>query len=360
MDSKNQILRLSVDLIQIPSYKERIANYKKWVSYGENNLFPQFLIDLMNKSALHNAIVKSKLSYSYGYGLENDKNEKINFHTNYKYSFNELYKRCLSDIVVFGGFAVEIFWEKGKIKTAYHIPFENVRSGRLNEYGEVDKFFYCSDWLRYTSEGVTEIDAYDPIRKEGRQLFYYKNYCQGQSYYPIPSYTGALNYIAIDGEISNFHLAHLSNGMSPNFMIKLNNGIPSDEEKAAIRREFENQLVGSSNAGKFILSFSDNTDSTPSVEMLSADNLDEQFMQLNDSVLQQILSGHQVVSPMLVGIETPGTLGGRTELVNSYKLFYVQIIKDIQDTVVSNLNRLLSYSDFGLVHPTERIIEFED
>ena len=43
----------------LPVYTERVTR-AGYISYGEDNLYPDYLISLMNRSAKHNAIVKRK------------------------------------------------------------------------------------------------------------------------------------------------------------------------------------------------------------------------------------------------------------------------------------------------------------
>ena len=51
-----------------PIFKE--VNGKKWVMYGEEDDYPQYLLELFNKSAKHNAIIRSKVNYVIAKGFE--------------------------------------------------------------------------------------------------------------------------------------------------------------------------------------------------------------------------------------------------------------------------------------------------
>ena len=52
----------------LPVFKENKA--KGYVTFGADNLYPDFLIELFNKSPKHNAIVSSKASYVAGVGTK--------------------------------------------------------------------------------------------------------------------------------------------------------------------------------------------------------------------------------------------------------------------------------------------------
>ena len=357
MDSNSQnLISVAMSKIHLPNYRETYIREKPWVRYGENNLFPYFLQELANKSALHNAIVSSKVDYSYAKGLDakNAYNENkgadlstllfIN-HPNPYEDLNSIYRKCLYDYVMYGGFALNIIWAKDRenIAELYHIDFAKIRSGVKDEREQVKNYYYCEDWANVRRYGYKVVNAYNPNQKSGSQLLYVKEYRPGTQYYPLPSYVGALNYIAIDAEISNFHLAHIINGMSPNYMINFTNGIPTDEERRKIKQQFETEYTGSDNAGKFFITFSEDKERVPILTPISADNLDEQFIQLQDTVLQNILSGHKVVSPMLCGIKSDGiNFGSGEEIRNAYEIYTNTVIKPIQKEVCDALNKILT------------------
>lgn len=358
--------------IQLPSANEFYFDKStKWVKYGNDNLFPQLLIDLQNRSALHQAIISSKVDYSFANGLDTtdfDENLSLTLfikHPNPHENLNSIYRKIINDFVLFNGYCLEIIWDNNGefITQLNHIPFDKIRCGRQKNGNVVEYYYYCNDWKNYTLNKPIKIKRFDLNDRSGRQLFYYKDYHAGMEFYPLPSYVGALNYIAVDGLISNFHLAHIENGMNPSMMITFCNGIPEEEERRIIKRKINEEYTGSDNAGKIIVQFAKDSESAPKIDTLTADNLDEQFIQLQDTVLQHILSGHKVVSPMLVGIKTEGQLGGASELKNSYKIYYKTVICNIQQIILNSLNNLLRYTfDYndGELKPTEPTIDFED
>lgn len=355
--TQDNLINLAMSKIKLPDYAETYWNNKPWVRYGVDNQFPVFLQELANKSALHNAIISSKVDYSYANGLDtkNVYNEAkasdfstllfIN-HPNPYEDLNSIYRKCLYDYTLYGGFCLNVIWAKDRenVSEIYHIDFSKVRAGKKDEREQVKTYYYCEDWSNTRKYGYKEVDAYNPNHKKGSQLLYVKEYRPGTFYYPLPSYVGSLNYISIDCEISNFHLAHIINGMTPNMMISFCNGIPTEEERRRIKQQFVDEFTGSDNAGKFFVTFSEDKERVPQLTTISADNLDEQFIQLQATVLQNILSGHKVVSPMLVGIKTEGQLGGNTELETSFEIFNNTVIKPIQKEVTGALNRLLPHT----------------
>lgn len=360
-----KIVSLQLQQVSLPVFEEKLTTGRPWVRYGNDNLFPQFLQMLANKSALHGAIVQSKVDYAFGKGLDTTdvKNETLveHFvnHPNGGESLNDIYKKCIFDYVVYGAFALNPIWSDDgtEIAQLYHCGIDKLRSGYKDEYGRVNEWYYSDNWLKSGANKVAKIASYSPLERNGSQILYVKDYNPSATYYALPSYVGALNSIATDTEITNFHLANIRNGMSPSKMITFTDGEPSEEEEAVIKRQLTDLYTGSDNGGKFMLAFVNDPEHAPKVDTIGGDDLDEQFMQLEDSVLQQILSGHRVTSPLLVGIRSEGGgLGSNTdEIYTAYTLFYNTVIKPIQDKVLGVLNEMLRYAhkwNGGLLKPT--------
>ena len=60
----------------------------------------------------------------------------------------------------------------------------------------------------------------------------------------------------MEEEISNYYINHIKNGLSFGYIINIPDGNSlTPEEKDMLEAKIKNKLVGSSNAGKFVLSF---------------------------------------------------------------------------------------------------------
>lgn len=373
MDKRGtKVITVELQQVKLPVFDEKIYSGKPYVRYGEGNRFPEFLEMLANKSALHNAIITSKVGYAYGKGLDasdiaNDTLvEQFINHPNGSESLNDIYRKCIYDYILYGAFALNPIWSDDgtEIAQLYHCGIDKLRSGFKNMHGIVEKYYYSDSWLKNGSMSYIEVPAFSTSERNGSQILYVRDYRPSCSYYSLPDYVGALNSIATDCEVTNFHLSNIKNGMSPSKSITFVEGQPSEEEELAIRKQIGELYTGSDNGGKFMLSFVNDPDHAPKIETLGGDDLDEQFLQLESSVLQQILSGHRVTSPLLVGIrDTGGGLGNNTdELVSAYNLFNNTVIKPIQKRVVDTLNMLLKFVhkyNGGLLKPTSNApVEF--
>lgn len=61
----NELLVLSFAEAKQPEYKEKKGEGGGYIEFGYKNDYPNYLVDLFNKSAKHNAIIKGKVNYIY-------------------------------------------------------------------------------------------------------------------------------------------------------------------------------------------------------------------------------------------------------------------------------------------------------
>lgn len=312
--------------VKVPVMKE-VPN-KGWVLFGEDNKFPNMLLNMFNKSSKHNGIVLGKVNYITGKGFDHV------IQANPYENCNEILKKACLDIEVFGGCYLEIQYNAaGTIGAFYHIPYHKVRSSKDNTQ------FYVKDWESYKKNDEPKVfAAYDPkldvkLLRNQTQILYYKEYRPGVETYSYPGYMGALNAIQTDIEISKYHLSTITNGMFASKMISFFEGIPTEEEKREIEKGFKSKFTGSENAGNIVLNFGKDPAKRPQLDDLSSTELDKHFDILSKSVQQEIFCGHQVVSPMLFGIRVEGQLGGRSEIRDAYEIMKSTYVNDKQQAL---------------------------
>jgi len=327
----------------IPEFVE--VRGKPWIYYGENNNYPDYLINLFNRSAKHNAIVTSKKEYIAGNGwfvneaglspAQNAEVLALTKQANMDESLDDLLEKVALDLEIFGGFALQVIYTKGtgRIAEVYHIDFSKIRASHDGTF-----YYFSNDWTKYHQSledtGLKGFNPFNPAKPVGAQLLYFKEYRPRLEVYPIPDYIGCIPYIEIDYEIANYHLNNIKNGFCASFMINFNNGTPTPEEQATIEKQIRNKFTGTDNAGRFVLNFSDDKSEAPTLLPLQVPDIDKQFALLNESVQQEIFTGHKITSPMLFGIKTTGQLGGRDELREASELF--------QNTYVNHKQQLLN------------------
>jgi hypothetical protein len=321
-----------------PEYRERRG--VGYIEFGDKNDYPTYLLSMYNKSAKHNAIVRGKVNYITGNGWaskEVDPNAELFIKSPNQYeSLADLTRKVSIDIEVFGGAYLEVIWSKvgGLLTEVCHLDYTKIRSNKDNT-----QFWYKNDWTDRKEEPKI-IPAYNTQNRVGKQILYIKEYRPGLDTYSLPGYIGAINYIESDIEVSKHVLGNAQTGFSASKLITLPNGEPSPDEKRNIERRFTERFSGS-DGKKFILSFVQDAARKPVVEDLGASDLTkEDFGRVDEMIQQNIFAGHQITSPDLFGISTPGALGSRSQIRDSYEVFKNTYVNDKQQFVESIFNQL--------------------
>ena len=165
-----------------------------------------------------------------------------------------------------------------------------------------------------------------------------------------PDYVAATDYIQLDLEIAQFHLSNISNGMFPSMAINFANGVPTEEERRTIERQINQKFTSSGNAGKILITFNDGKESAPEIVPIDSNGASEKYQFLSTEVVNKVLSGHRVTSPLLFGIRAEGGgLGSNAdELRDSYSLFNNTVIIPFQNVLLKGLNKIFKVNDINL------------
>jgi len=329
----------------LPIFSE-LFDRRPWVLYGENNQMPQYLISRYNNCAIHKAIITSKREQICGDGIVSLNNPMATVNLiNPKDNVMDVYRKCALDLLLFGGYALNVIWSRDRstIAEMYHLDFSRIRCGKINhETDEIEKYYYSADWTNIKKFPVEEYDTFNQEDGEPSQVFYYKQYSPNNSYYPHPDYSGGLAAIEIDVNIKEFHSNNLKNGMLPSLFISMNNGIPGEEEQRIITRALEEQYTSVNNAGRPIISFNESPELAPQITQIPAASSDGYYQSIYDDILRSILSAHRVSSGELYGISTAGKLGTRNEIVDHSEYFRKMVIMPYQKELLSTFDKLVS------------------
>jgi hypothetical protein len=334
-----------------PEFKEKKG--EGYVQYGDRNDYPIYLVELFNKSAKHNAIVKSKVHYITGNGWKgNDQAETFIQKVNRMESLDDLTRKVSLDTELFGGYYLEIIWSvTAQLAEIWHLDYTKVRTNKDNT-----QFWYKEDWTD-RNENPLIYTAFNPNNPTGKQILYVKEYRPNMGIYSLPGYFGALNYIESDIEISKHVLGNAQTGFSASKLITLPNGEPSDEEKRNIEKRFTNRFSGS-DGKKFILAFVNDSARKPIVDDLGASDITKEDFGRVDTLIQtNIFSGHQITTPSIFGIAEAGKLGARSEMRDGYEIFKNTYVNSKQMHLEGVFNMLAKYR--GVVDPELSIIPTE-
>jgi hypothetical protein len=319
-----------------PEYKEKKG--EGYIQYGEKNDYPTYLIELFNKSAKHNAIVKSKVHYISGNGWSGS--EQFIEHVNRTETLNDLTRKVSLDIELFGGAYLEVIWGVGKISEIWHCDYSKFRTNKDNT-----QYWYKEDW-KDRNEQYQVYPAFNPKNPVGKQIYYVKEYRPNQGAYSLPSYFGALNYIESDIEVSKHVLGNAKTGFSASKLITLPNGEPSPDEQRVVHNKFKNTYTGADGI-KYMLAFVNDASRKPIVDDLGQSDLTKEDFGRVDSLIQvNIFSGHQITTPSIFGIAEAGKLGSRTEMRDGYEIFKNTYVNAKQIELESVFNMFAGFAGY--------------
>jgi hypothetical protein len=347
----NDLRVLNLSTYTSPKIKETKTD--NFVAYGEDNNYFQFLIDRYNGSATNNAIINGMSEMIFGRGLDaTDSNRKPEAYAQMITLFHDdCVRRLSSDLKLMGQCAMQVIYSKDRktVARVEHIPVETLRAEKCNEKGEIEAYYMHPDWANYKkNDTLKRIEAFG-YGKEAIQIYYIKPYKAGYKYYSPVDYQGGIQYAELEEEISNYHINNIMNGLAPSMLINFNNGTPDPEQRQLIENRIYQKFSGSSNSGKFILSFNDDVSTAASIEPIQLSDAHNQYQFLSDESMRKIMVAHRVVSPMLLGVKDSSGLGNNAdELKTASLLMDNTVIRPFQTLLINAFDDVLAYNDISL------------
>ena len=361
---KDTILSINLETSTAPIVQE--VRGRDYIEYGTEdwkNLYPQFLIDLYYNSSTHAAIINQTSEMIAGEDLVCEEEDAINLeayvklkkflrHANSNESLHQVIKKVAFDFKLQGGYALHIVWnrERTEIAEVYHVPVERVRAARPNEMGKVDTYFISADWANTRTNKPNPIPAFNVNdRTSGSQLLYSGAYSPNMDIYHTPDYIAGCNWALIDQHVAEFHLNNINNSFSGSYMFAFNNGVPTQEERRQIEQSLVEKFTSSANAGKFILSFSDDRNRAPEVTPLNTADLDKQYLALQELLVANICAAHRITSKTLMGIDTAnGFSSNADELINAANFYQNTVVRGFQLNILNTLQTIFSVNNMDL------------
>jgi ribosomal protein L29 len=289
--------------VEVPEFLENDSQDLVW--WGKDNLIPQWLNYLYYTSAVHQGIINGKVNFVVGGGIQgNDELVRM---------FDPILKYISADIEISNSAYVKAIFDPsgqiiGKVK---HIPFEWVRVTKSGKYQ------VSEDWTNSQFKPITYVSINDrtdemvciiPFKEHGRQYKLDPNKRKvSLNYYPQIPYSGSIKSIMTDIEIKNYEFSEVVNNFSLGTVLSLNNGAsPNEEDRNKVKDYIIDSATGSDNAGGVMVVFNNGKDTEPTVLHLNGNQLHERYLSLGESVQNNILKGHGVVSGELFGFTRDG------------------------------------------------------
>lgn len=328
--------------LTIPSIVEVKDGRRDYVTYGEDNLFPQYIWQLFTHSAIFESIIRGTSDYVMGNDIIiSDSISSFSSKVNKDYNtLADIIEKAIFDFLLYDGFAIQVFRDSNdNINELYNLDFQNCRISK-----DEKRVIYCSDWSKYNAK-TSSYPMFDADKPVKNSIFYFKGKTAPQTNtYPIPSYIGALSDIRTSTEISNFHLNSVINGFNASAIVNFNNGSVDEETAKMVEKKFQNKFCGSDNASKFLLAFNENKESSVTIERLQSDDYADRYNVLENTITNNIFVAFRC-QPQLFGLRSEGNMFNHDEYIQAAALYNKTVIKPIQKMLERAFSRLLRTED---------------
>lgn len=317
-----------------------------FVSWGKNNDFPDYLLDLRQNVSTLRALEDGLRDYIAGDGVEvsiPQFTEQINSNGD---TLEDLVGWIAEDIAVYGGWAVNILRNRlGGIAEIYYLPFYNIRISEDRK-----TVYYATDWGKsFGRVKYIEYPAFDMNDKtQYSSIFFYKN-SHNLNVYPEPIYSSALISCETEKLINQFHLNSINNNFNGSYIINFNSGKPNQTQKEEIEDHFYDKYTGPQNASRPVLCFNNSKENETTIAKIDSEDYGERYKTLSERTKQELFTAFRT-APNLFGIMTETTGFNEQEFTESFKLFNRTMVRPIQKSISRCFDKILG-TGWGKIKP---------
>ena len=366
---KDSIKVVNLSGYQAPDVVEQ--QHKDWVLYlngeGGDDYF-ESLIEKYLGSPTNACCINGITEMIYGRGLEaTDSTEKPEMYARMKLLLTpKCLRKLVNDYKLLGQGAVQLIYNKDKsaITKVVHFPMETLRAEKATD-GKIKAYYYFHKWSEIKpSDKPKRIPTFGNGGKGDLiELYIFKPYKPGFYYYAPVDYNGCIQYCELEEEVANYHINNIQNGLQPSLLVNFNNGVPNEETQELIERKIYDKFSGSSNAGKFILTFNESSEDQATVDPIHLPDAHAQYQFLADESREKIMLGHRIVSPILLGIKDNTGFGNNAEELRTASIIMDNmVIRPFQQQLIEGLYEILAFNKIylNLYFVTLQPIEFTE
>ena len=366
---KNSIKVVNLSGYQSPEIIE--DDRKDWVLYTAGDDGQDYFESLIEKylgSPTNACCINGITEMIYGRGLDAlDSKEKPEMYAKMKLLLKpSCMRKLVNDYKLLGQGAVQVIYNKNKtaITQISHFPMETLRAEKAKG-GKCQAYYYHPKWSELKpSDKPKRIPTFGNGSKgEVIELYIFKPYKSGFYYYAPVDYNGCLQYAELEEEVANYHINNIQNGLQPSLLVNFNNGIPNEETQELIERKIYDKFSGSSNAGKFILTFNESQEDQATIDPIHLPDAHAQYQFLADESREKIMLGHRIVSPILLGIKDNTGFGNNAEELRTASIIMDNmVIRPFQQQIIDGLDEILAFNKIylNLYFVTLQPIEFTE
>lgn len=343
---------------------------KDYVSWGDFNSYPDYLLELAKSVPTLRSIIQGTVDFivgddttirplvdGYAPGQMNLRGDTI----------AEQVEDLARDWMTYGGMALQVIRAfDGSVAEVYYI---DIRFLRINKEGDV--FYYSEKWAERGRRDAIVYPAFrgdiaekwagmsDEERDRNASSILYVKSTHSQVY-PLPVYAASVKACEIERLVDDYHLNSICNGFASSLIVNFNNGQPTDEMKEEIEHDFDEKMTGPGNAGRVMFSWNKSKDNATTFEVPPVTDFGEKYKALAENSRQKIFTAFRAY-PNLFGLST-STGFNIEEFEQAFKLYNRTAVRPVQRLIADAYDRIygqqgvLNIVPFSLDGETEQIV----
>lgn len=337
MENKIQVNFSAIDRVledNIIENTQKEIKGQEMIQYGDRNIYPNYIYDLYENVSVVKSVI-DKISKCFN-NISISKDE-------FKVSVNEqgdtiedVVRQAIKDYLIYGGFALNIVRNRlGGIAGIYNLDFKNIRSNKKNTV-----FYYSEKWADKSLGRIKMLTypAFDPLDKnQATSIYYFKN--DRYRTYPSPEWGGAVKSAECLKHIGEFHLNSLYNGLSSDYIVNMNAGVPVDEVKQEIESAFDEKYTGFQNGGRTMISWNPDIQHRCTIEAIPQNSFIDRYNALEKSSKQDIYCAFGI-SPAILGLPSENIGFSDNDIQESWKLANELVFKPILKIVKQSFEKI--------------------
>lgn len=318
------------------SPKESVVTGRDWLRWGDKNAYPDYIEGLSAECTTLRTIQLGLVDYIGGNEVQTagDTFAGKDYLNGKRLTRRGLVEATGKDIAKLGGAAWELIPSKdGKLAEIH--PFR-MRFCRLNKEGDV--LYYSEKW-NSVSAGKEPLvygrwnGEFHRNEKTGEyESAFILIKCWGDDTYPAPVYAAAVKACETERGVDEFHLGNLERGFMGSYLVNFCNGVPVDEVKRQIERDFTQKFGGASNAGRVMFNYAADKEHLAVLQKMEVADFADKYETLSKHTRQQIFTAFRA-NPNLFGIPTEDKGFSSEEYESAFKLFNRTIVRPIQERI---------------------------
>lgn len=275
--------------------------------FGEDNLYPQKLRDLVHASPSASICYRRYKDFIFGAGIKGGDEAMVN----YSQSLNDLLNEAADSVAMFGGVAFHLqFNAVGKVVGIHVLPFETIRLGEDDDFGYIRDYAYSPDWseCEITRNGKevnnqTDIIRYLPYTDradicvkriaDAKGVENYNGevlYISNSRAYPISTADSVLADMSTEGGLQNIAYRNARCNFKPASIIVYKHG--TEQANKRFEDTIKAMIGDESSSGVAVVKVSSFDDMPQSLE-LKTENYDDAYKTTTEVVQERIYAAYK-------------------------------------------------------------------